>query len=99
MRHLVSCRSGDFANDLPIRLGVAWRIDGFANALNAAVAIGEDTIFFREAGSWKNDVGESSRFVMENFLADHELALVQTFFNLRNVWLGDVYKRQAVAMP
>ena len=74
------------AEDLPVRATLAYGLHRLADPLDAALAVGERTIFFREAGGGQHHVRYLGGLVQEDVLDDQELQALERL--LRTVEIG-----------
>ena len=65
------------ADDLPIRAGLAGRIEGFSHPLHAAFAVGEGAVLFGKAGGRQHHVRQLCGFRHEDLLHHHEVQPLQ----------------------
>jgi hypothetical protein len=83
------------ANDFPVGLRVANRLQSFADALHAALGVHEGAVLLERRARRQKDVPESTRqFVHEQILHDNEVQLRQRGFRCHGV---RVRRRHVVA--
>ena len=74
--------SHNVGEDLKVSMAVANGLDGLADALYAALGIGEGTVLLCEGGTGKNYVRKGSGLGEEYILNNQEFALLQRLFNV-----------------
>ena len=71
--HRITHFAGDQADNLPVALDVILRVDGFIEALEAAVSAGKDAAMLAPGSGGQQHVSLFGGFGHENILHHHEI--------------------------
>ena len=77
------------ADDFPIGAALTDGLDGLADALYSALAIGKRAILFRKAGGRQHHVGDFSRFMQKQVLDHEKVELLQRRLGMVQVRLRE----------
>ena len=94
--------AGDFLDYLPVGPAVSDGVYRLADALDAALAVGEGAVLFGERGGGQDDVGYLGGLVHEDVLHDEKFELLERLLGVVEVGLaeervlpGDVHRLHA----
>ena len=86
--HRVAHAGGDFADDLPVRFQIPFRLDGLEEALEAEVCRRIDTFMLAPGGRRQNHIRRCRGFGHKDILNNHQLQILKAFAHCGQFGVG-----------